>query len=522
LDDDLEAYAIEPNAVEGEFARVEKAQKLVLDDLDDTAQRLEADLDKNHADIFRAQAAMLRSPSVMEEIKQELEREFFSAGQACKQVLIRLEGVFQEADDPILRQRADDIADLARRLLRALTGSHWHSLGKLAEGSVVVALRLLPSDTVMLSRRSTTAVVLEHGGPTSHAALLTRLMGIPAVAQTPHVLDTVKPGDFLLVDALTGTVVVEPDEPALRAFEKRRREHAQGFALALEHRHEPAFTRDGIRICVGANIGTPEDAELATDNGADEVGLYRIDSLYLSRRKPPTEDELTDAMRNVLVTVKDKTVTVRLLDVGGDKRPSFVKLPQEPNPSLGRRGVRLLLHYPDLLTTQLRALLRLSQDFDLRILVPMVTLLEDFQRVQQLFYMTADKLVARKLPPLGAMVETPAAALCAEELANAADFLSIGTNDLTQYTMVADREEPSVDGYYLEDHVAIQRLICMVMLAAGPLPVTLCGELANRTDKLSMLLQTGLRSLSVAPPLIPTVKAAIRTIRIGLPENTFP
>ncbi len=509
-----ERYDIEPAAIEDEFSRVAKARSKVLQDLDDTAQRVESDLDESQADIFRAQALMLRTPEIMDEIRQRLERELVSASQVVRKVLARLERQLGQADDPLFRQRADDIADLARRLLRALSGTHWHTLGTLPAGSVVVTDRLLPSDTVMLPARSAAAVVVETGGPTSHAALLAREMGIPAVAQVAKLLDFVNTGDLLLVDGSAGRVVVRPDEATVDAFEKRRYKHAAVFAEAYQHRDEPARTRDGTRVHVLANIGTHEDAVAAANSGAEGVGLYRIESLYLSRKMPPTRDELTEALRDTLSPLKSQSITVRLLDIGGDKVPPFLHLPPGADSFLGRRGVRILLDYPDLLLTQLHALLSLSRNFDLRITVPMVTLLSEFEHVKEILRTTAAERGIRNLPPLGVMIETPAAALCVDVLAKAAEFIELGTNDLTQYTMVAGREDASVTGYYLEGHPAVQRLIAMVMQGAGRKPVVLCGELATRTESLQWVLGMGIETLSVAPPLVPIVKAAVRAIRI--------
>jgi phosphotransferase system enzyme I (PtsI) len=498
-----------------EYARVEAARIDVLKDLDETARRVESDLNNEHADIFRAQGDILRDAFFMQEIKNKLERELVGAAETVRHVLARLERHFADAEDPVLQQRAEDIADIARRLLDTLVDAPQRpTLAELPKGSVMVAERLLPSDTVMLSRQSTAAVVIEHGGPLSHAALLTREMGIPAVGQIPQLLDLVSPGSVLLVDGSVGKVVVGPDHSQIQSFESRVHGYQRLMVQVHQHRHELARTQDGVLIHVWANIGTREDAMLAADSGAEGIGLYRIENLYLPREMPPTEDELLEGLQDTLAPVQDQPVTVRLLDVGGDKKPVFLNLPAEPNPSLGRRGVRLLMDYPDLLTTQLRALLRLSRDIELRITIPMVTLIEEVQYVRRALRAAAKKLGIRELPALGVMIETPSAALCTREIAAAADLLSLGTNDLTQYTMVAGREEDSVTDYYIEDHPAVQRLIRMVIEEAENTPIMLCGELAARTDPLKSLVQAGLTSLSVAAPLVPSVKAAIRSIRI--------
>jgi phosphoenolpyruvate-protein kinase (PTS system EI component) len=271
---------------------------------------------------------------------------------------------------------------------------------------------------------------------------------------------------------------------------------------------------DGVATAVMANIGCREDAVLAAENGADGVGLYRLEQLYLSRKALPTEDELLEIMRSTVEPVAGKPITVRLLDVGADKKLPSVDLGSEVNPFFGRRGVRVLLAYPELLHTQLRALVRLSREQDVHILVPMVTLAQEMKRLRELLVAATAEVGAKRQPPLGAMIETPAAALCVAEIMKHADFLSIGTNDLTQYTMAAGREDPLVSDYFRDDHPAVLRLLRLVSEAVGNTPLALCGELAGRVDVLPFLLAVGIRSLSVAPPLVPTVKWAVRQIRV--------
>ena len=263
-----------------------------------------------------------------------------------------------------------------------------------------------------------------------------------------------------------------------------------------------------------ANIGCREDAVLAADNGADGVGLYRLEQLYLSRKALPNEDELLEIMRSAVEPIAGKPITIRLLDVGADKKLPSLDLSAEVNPFLGRRGVRVLLAFPELLHTQLRALARLSRVRDVHILVPMVTLAQEMKRLRELLVTAAADVGAEHLPPLGAMIETPAAALCVDEIKQHADFLSVGTNDLTQYTMAAGREDPLVSDYFIDDHPAVRRLLGLVSEAAGDMPLALCGELAGRVDMLPFLLATGIRTFSVAPPLVPTVKEAVRHIRV--------
>lgn len=259
-----------------------------------------------------------------------------------------------------------------------------------------------------------------------------------------------------------------------------------------------------------ANVGCGEDVAAAAENGADGVGLYRLEQFYLARNTPPSAPELLKEFRTALAPLRGKRITIRLLDLGADKPAPFVHFPEEDDPFLGRRGVRLLLKYPDLLDPQLKALLEIAREHEIHILVPMVTLAGDMAQVRNRLREMADAAGIERIPPLGAMIETPAAALCISEIIPYADFLSVGTNDLTQFTMAAGRENPLVNDYFVENHPAVLRLLHIVLKEAGKTPVTLCGELAADLKSLPALLKIGFRSLSLAPPLVPSAKQAIR------------
>jgi phosphoenolpyruvate-protein kinase (PTS system EI component) len=378
------------------------------------------------------------------------------------------------------------------------------------EGSVLVAHRLLPSDAVFFTTRRPAAVIVESGSPASHCALMGREMGIPGVVQLPGIVDRVTEESLILVDGLRGHVVVEPDKKARRTFERERAQYTATLEEARTHSHDPAVTRDGIEIPVMANIGSLEDAKLAVSRGADGVGLYRTEMLFTSRRMLPTEDELFDEMDRVLSALNGKPVSVRLLDLGGDKNLPYLDFGSEPNPFLGRRGVRLLLRFPKLLDVQLRVLLRLSQNHNIRIMIPMVTLPEDVEAVRETLTAIAEDMGNEPMHALVSMIETPAAALSVSDIMESADFVSVGTNDLTQYTMAAGRDNPFVAGYFRDDHPAIRQILRTIVQGAGRTPVAVCGELAGRLQNTEALLRTGVRVLSVAPPIIPSVKQSIR------------
>jgi phosphoenolpyruvate-protein kinase (PTS system EI component) len=367
---------------------------------------------------------------------------------------------------------------------------------------------------VTLSRRGVAAIVVESLGQGSHAALLAREKSIPTVAEFPGILDAVDAGNEILVDGYRGEVIIAPSPQTRDEFEERLGKFRNTLVRCKGSCRSLAHTLDGQLIKVEGNIGAYEDVELALENGADGIGLFRIEQLYLARNLPPTEEELLEELRVVVGPLRDTSVTIRLLDIGGDKPLSFLQLPPEMNPGLGKRGVRLLLDYTQLARTQLAALLRLSQEQHIRVLVPMVTLEADIQAMRELFETTVAELGISKRPPFGAMIETPAAALSVPAIARHSDFLSVGTNDLTQYTLAAGRDDPTVNRYYLENHSSMLRLLGIIVADAGRTPLTLCGELAGREDVIPQLLDIGFRSLSIAPGLIPTAKELVRTLRI--------
>jgi len=502
--------AIDRSEIQRQRTRIERAVEQVLNDLEQSADQVEAELNRDLAAVFRAHQEILNSPGLLDELRSGLASELVDAEEIVQRVFWRWERRF--LDDPGGRtvRYADDVADLSRRLLRALAGIHAHPLEEVPEGSVVVASRLLPSDTVHLSRRSVVAVLAAQAGPGSHASLMTSERGIPAVARLPDLLTEVPAGETVLVDGFAGTVVVRPDEATESQFRQRIAARRESDAVMRERCRDVAAMPDGTRVEVTANVGTAQDVLLAAENGADGIGLFRLESLLMTSNELPSEPQLLALLRSAIEPFTGRPVSLRLLDAGGDKPVPWLDLPDEGNPFLGRRGLRLLLHHPELLEYQLRTFLRLSREQDVRILMPMVTLAEEVATVRALLERAGRAVGIAELPPLGAMIETPAAALCADEIAAHADFLNLGTNDLTQYTMAADRENPTASRYFQDDHRAVFRLVKTVCEQAGDTPVSICGELAGRPAALPRLLELGIRSLSVAPPLVPRVKEAVR------------
>ena len=511
LQRDSELYVIDRAQIGEEKARIEKAITDVRQGLNIDAKRIEGKLGKQSANIFLAQEAILLDSFVVEEMKRILEAELINAEQVVRTVFRLLARRFRDMNNEVLRERGDDIDDLSRRLLLSLAGIHAHSLENLPANTVLVARRLLPSDTVFLSRSSTVAVLAEFAGPAAHAALLARELGIPCVGGIPELLETVHTGDVVLLNGAEGTAVINPDSQALQKYEKSLDEvRKRKETMAQVSLTERTVTLDGIEVSVMANVRSREDVELAMERGADGIGLFRTEPFFLSAKHFPSDKEFAEFLIGSLHSARGRHIDIRLLDIGADKNPIYLHLPPEPDPFLGRRGVRVLREYPDLLEAQLRAVLKVSQQFRIGILIPMVTTESDVVLVVELFHRLAAEMGIRELPRIGAMVETPAAALSIPSLKKHVDFLSIGSNDLTQYTMAAGRENPLVTEYFIDDHPTILRLIELVVRESGDTPVSLCGELAGRIDIIPRLLRIGIRSLSVAAALVPVVKNAIR------------
>ena len=514
LDCSAEMHRIERHQVDAEMERIRQAFVQVEAELEESARRVSEQIDPSLAEIFRAHRLMLESLLSSNEFEEELRGSGTSAAEAVKRVFRRWEAKFAAIPDETLRQRADDILDLARRVLRQLEGADTFGLAAMPAGSVLLTQRLLPSDVVGLSPRNVQAIVVESLGQGSHAALLTREKGIPTLAGLPGLLSQIRSGDEALVDAFREALIISPNPNTRRDFDHRLEEYRASLLTCKWQCHRPAITRDGQKISVEANLAAHASAEAVVENGADGVGLFRIEQLYFARELPPSEEELFSELQRFLAPLREKPVTIRLLDIGGDKAIPSLRLPFESNPLLGKRGVRLLIDYPQLARTQLKSLLRLSQAQDIRILVPMVTFERDMQQMRELLVAVAHEMGIQNLPPLGAMIETPAAALTVGQIARHADFLSVGTNDLTQYTLVAGRDDATVSDYYEDTHPSMLRLLGIIIAEASGKPVTICGEMAGRPEVIPMLLEIGFRALSISPPLIPTTKQLIRSIDI--------
>ena len=390
------------------------------------------------------------------------------------------------------------------------------------EGSVVVADELLPSVTARLEVGQIRAFVSEHGGRFSHASIMARSQGIPAVTGVPGAARSVKTGDRLIVDGIAGALFVNPSDAVEREYERLEREIRADKDRLRETVDLPAVTLDGTTIGLMANAGKFADTEAALLYNADGIGLYRTEFAYAIRDEFPTEDEQFEFLERAAGRLHPRRVVLRLLDIGADKQLPYFPLPPSRNPSLAERGIRLLLKHPELLRRQLRAFLRVSASHPISILIPMVTGIDDVRRTRAIFHEVQSELRAAGVPfdpqvPIGAMVEIPSAVLVARDLAREVDFFSLGTNDLVQYVLAADREDESVASYYQPMHPAVLRLVGSLAEVAGQTgrPLSICGDIAGDPFYTELLLGLGLRTLSVAPGEILGVKHRIRTTDLG-------
>jgi phosphoenolpyruvate-protein phosphotransferase len=504
-----------PDKIGEEWDRLRLAFEETFAELELSANRIESEFDSALAGIFRAHGTMLRGLVDSGEFENELRSSSLAAETAVRRVLNRWYKKFKALENQTLRQRADDVLDLGRNIIRRLRGDVDGGLRSMPDQSVLVVDRLLPSDVVRLNKTRVTAIVVETLGQGSHAALLAREKGIPTVTGIPSVYSQIAGGTELLVDGQRGLVVVAPQPATRDEFVERLKAWQATLVRCKDECRKPAKTRDGQLIRVEANIGIREDVDLALDNGADGVGLLRIEQIYFARKDPPTEDELFTALKELVTPLGSRPVTIRLLDIGGDKPLPFLPMIAGSNPSLGRRGVRVLLEYSHLVRTQMAAILRLAQEHPVQVLIPMITLEQDIERMREIFDTLATEKNIAHPPKFGAMIETPAAALAVPSVLKHAEFLCVGTNDLTQYTLAAGRDDAAVNTYFQDSHESVLRLLGIVMADSNGHPVTLCGELAGREAIVPRLLQLGFRTLSVAPTVVPSTKEAVRKVDIG-------
>ncbi|WP_164491822.1 phosphoenolpyruvate--protein phosphotransferase [Staphylospora marina] len=493
---------------------IEKAREQIRRLREVAAERM----GEEEAAVFDAHLAFLDDPAYTGEMKSRIRSEKKNAAYVCHTVTDEMAGLLASLDDEYMRARADDIRDVGGRLLLLLSGKEPFDPSTIPDGSVVVADELTPSDTARFPE-GITGMVTAKGSRTAHAAIMARTLGIPAVLGLGESIDEIRDGDTLVLDGDKGTVLINPPAEEVEQAKEQIRLQKLRREQALKAAEEDAFTADGKRIHVLANIGSLQDLGPSEANHAEGVGLLRTEFLYLESSRWPSEEEQTRAYERVLNAFGDRPVIIRTLDIGGDKDLPYHAMPREENPFLGHRAIRFCLSRPDIFKTQLRALLRAASHGNLWIMFPMVQSLAEIRAAKALLEECRTELeqegvaVPNKIP-VGIMIEVPAAAVIADLLAKEVDFMSIGTNDLTQYTLAADRGNEQVADLYDAAHPAVLRLVHMTCRAGAQagIPVGMCGELAGDPEMTPLLVGLGLDELSMSPSSIPEVKARVRAV----------
>ena len=503
---DLTVTKVTVEDSEKEVSRLDDALAASIKDVELIKETALKNLGEEEAQVFDAHLMVLSDPELIGPVKDSITSNKVNAESALKEVTDMFISIFAGMEDnPYMQERAADIRDVSKRILAHLLGVKIPSPATIKDEVIIVAADLTPSDTAQLNRQYVKAFVTDIGGRTSHSAIMARSLEIPAIVGTKEVTSIAKDGDIIIVDGLSGEVFLNPSEEVVAEYRAKAEAFAAQQAEWEKLKDSKTYTKDGHQVELAANIGTPKDLEGVVNNGAEGVGLYRTEFLYMDSHEMPTEEDQFEAYKAVLEGMNGKPVVVRTMDIGGDKELPYLPLPHEMNPFLGYRAIRISLNEPEMFRTQLRALLRASVYGKLRIMFPMIATLNDFRGAKALLEEEKAKLIAEGVAvsddiQVGIMIEIPAAAVLAHQFAKEVDFFSIGTNDLIQYTMAADRMNEQVSYLYQPYNPSILRLINNVIKAAHAEGkwAGMCGEMAGDQKAVPLLVGMGLDEFSMS------------------------
>ncbi|MGM0753581.1 MAG: phosphoenolpyruvate--protein phosphotransferase [Bacillota bacterium] len=504
---------------EKEVSRFQEAIATSKSELEAIRDKARVDLGEDKAQIFEAHLLVLSDPELLTPIEDKVKSENVNAEFALKETADMFVSMFESMDNEYMKERAADIRDVTKRVLSHLLGVQIANPSMVTEEVIVIAEDLTPSDTAQLNREFVKGFTTDIGGRTSHSAIMARSMEIPAVVGTKSITSSVENGDMIIVDGLNGEVHINPTPEVIEEYKKEHARYEEQKAEWAKLVNEPTVSKDGEHVELAANIGTPKDLEGVINHGGEGVGLYRTEFLYMGRDELPSEDEQYEAYKAVLEGMEGKPVVVRTLDIGGDKELPYLNLPKEMNPFLGYRAIRLCLDEQDIFRTQLRALLKASPFGNLKIMFPMISNLQEFREAKSILEEEKKALLENGTNvadhiEVGIMVEIPSTAVMADVFAKEVDFFSIGTNDLIQYTMAADRMNERVSYLYQPYNPAILRLVKMVIDAAHKEGkwAGMCGEMAGDEIAVPILLGLGLDEFSMSATSILRARSQIRQL----------
>jgi len=510
---------IRDDAIPKEIARFEEALIKTRSEIIEIQKKITKEMGSHHAEIFNAHLLVLEDRMLIEEVIEKLKKEHKCVEHVFTKVLDKYINVFSRMNDEYLKERISDIDDVGKRILKNLLGKKEKSLSELKQKVIVVAYDLSPSHTATMHKKNVMGFITDIGGRTSHTAIMAKSLEIPSVVGLQKATAKIRVGDFLIVDGNEGIVMVNPDNKTLKKYQLKQKQFVRFEKALVNLKNEPAQTIDGKRLEIAANIELPEEVHSVISHGAEGIGLYRTEFLYMNRQDLPNEEEQFNAYKSVVSRLSEHPVIIRTLDLGGDKFLSQLEVPHEMNPFLGWRAIRFCLAQPEIFKVQLRAILRASEFGNAKVMFPMISGVEELRQAKDVFNEAKQELRKKNIKfdeniEVGAMIEIPSAALTCDILAKEADFFSIGTNDLIQYALAIDRVNEKIAYLYKPTHPAVLRLIKNIIDSGHKenIWVGMCGEMAGEAGIGLILLGLGLDELSMSPAAVPEMKYIIRNV----------